>query len=412
MAFKKGATIEVNLKSEEILIEYRSQELNKLILSYDSRHGGFISSATGTVFTTESFDSSSEIFIPFLNVSHKNIDALNEGFEKFFGVSIGKGYVPNFLIVPFPIKKYLESHLPFENDFRAKHDVSYKTIIFIITALCLRYLHLSLEKEYPIIVTVLQRGYEGPIKRNDIFQMIHFYEKATKQILGNGIDTTRKELRNAFRHLMLDNRHEVNLLHSSSKNFLVPVGEDRFYIDYSASINILNNLFFGIDLNKHNFRGQLFEDALNSTQPYLPTKPCKNYSNEKKQIDFSIRIENVLILGECKVVARSTGFYTGDFNSLKLRTDKVIEKGLTEADDKANWLAKYPIGKNYNLDGIDYILPIAISPFKEFIDNSSKYYWINDQVPRVLTVEELKTFIKEAKLEGANNLVSVPKNKQ
>lgn len=404
---QKGAIIEVDLEDEEFVKEFRNDELAELIASYDSRHSGFFSSETGTVFTNETFDKASDIFIPYLNFQHVTVDELNEFFEKIFNFTTGKEYIPNFLIVPFSMSKYLNAHLPFDIDFQKKNQLPFQSILFVITALCFRYFYISAKKEYPAIVTVLQRGYEGPLELKEILHSIKEFKKHTKHLLKLSYEFSDKEINKAVQYLTIENKSEINLMYSGTLKMFIPVGEKRLYIDYSTIIDILNNLFYDIDLNKHNFRGLTLEMALNETKSFLPTKPCKNNEGREKQIDFSVKIDKLLIIGECKVVARSLGFYTGDIKALQYRNAKVIERGLSEVDEKAQWLAKNPKGRNYSLHDIDYILPIAISPFKEFIPSTNNYYWINKGLPRVVTISELKDFIKVKAKDGLLNLVKI-----
>ena len=59
---------------------------------------------------------------------------------------------------------------------------------------------------------------------------------------------------------------------------------------------------------------------------------------------------------------------------IKHRTDSVVELALTQVDDKANWLAAHLVGSNYDITVYDYILPIAVSPFVEFIPSQDTRY--------------------------------------
>lgn len=406
-ALQKGAIIEVDLKHEEFVKEYRSDELAKLIVSFDDRNSGFFSSATGTVFTNETIDKGSDVFIPYLNLKHSKVDELNEMFEKTFNFTLGKEYVPNFLLVPFSLNKYLTAHLPFDKDFQTKNNISFQSILFVITTLCFRYFYTSVIKKYPYIVNIMQRGYEGPEEFENILQSIKGFSKHAEHILKLDYKFSNREIKKAVKYLTLENKAEINLMYSGTLKMFIPVGERRLYIDYSVIIDILNNLFFDIDLNKHNFRGLTLELALNETKSYLPTKPCKNKEGKEKQIDFSVKIDRLLIIGECKVVAKSLGFYTGELKALHYRNEKVIERGLSEVNEKAQWLATNPIGKNYNLSGIDNILPIAISPFKEYIPSTNDYYWINKNLPRVLTISEVKTLVSAVPKGELLNLVKI-----
>ena len=406
-ALQKGAIIEVDLSFEGFVKEYRTDEVAYLISSYDQRSGGFLSSATGTVFTGDVIDSKSEVFIPVLNLKHSKISDFNKVYEELFNFSVGKDYVPNFLLLPFSLGKYMKAHLPFTNDFKLKYNVSFQSLLLIMLALCYRYFHISAMKESPRVVHIMQRGYEGPELMSNILRIVKEYKAIALRFLGIDYEIKNSEIKRAIQFLTLKDRSVISLMYSGTLRMFVPAGEDRFYIDYSILFDILNNLFFDIDLNKHNFRGLTLEEVLNEQPSYLPTKPCKNIKGQEKQIDFSVRIAKLLIIGECKVVAKSLGFYTGDIKSLQYRRERVIDRGLSEVDAKAQWLAANPVGRNYNLDDIEYILPIAISSFKEYIPSTNSYYWITRDVPRVLTVTEVRELVKLNSTDKLLNLVPV-----
>jgi hypothetical protein len=69
-------------------------------------------------------------------------------------------------------------------------------------------------------------------------------------------------------------------------------------------------------------------------------------------------------------------------------------------EEKARWLAERPIGKNYNVTGFRRILPIAVTPFVEFIPGTESWFWLTQELPRVLTPWELQEALGNHILEG------------
>ena len=80
-------------------------------------------------------------------------------------------------------------------------------------------------------------------------------------------------------------------------------------------------------------------------------------------------------------------------DSIKHRTDNVVELSISQADEKASWLALNPVGINYDISPYDYILPVGVGPFVEFIPTRDTRYWISDTIPRVLTVKEFHDLV-------------------
>ena len=122
----------------------------------------------------------------------------------------------------------------------------------------------------------------------------------------------------------------------------------------------------------------------------IPSDELKALNNARKQIDASFDLGEILVIAECKAVARSIAFDRGEPAAIEKRL-KVIEVALTEADDNARWLRDNPRGFNYDITKYKSIMPIGVTPFfKEFIPSLCTRYWITKTLPRVLTPDELR----------------------
>ena len=332
---------------------------------------------------------------------------MNPFFKKFLGISLSKESKSNFIILPYPVKKFLKAHLPFEEDFITLNNINYRHIIILIASLCYRFFYLTIIKREPIMLNLTMRGYEGPSKKKSIVDEAFYYSTPICIILNEDL-ISKEEIINAFEYLENKNQNNVNIFDFGTLKIFINSSNGYYYIDYSVIVSILQNLFNNIPLKSHGFRGNLLEEAIN-LPCYLPTTPCKGIDNTSKQIDFSCLIGDTLIIGECKVVARRQSFFNGSYQAIKLREDKVIDKGLDHIDDKAQWLLNHLRGTNYNITKIKNILPIAISPFVEFIHSKKRKCWINETTPRVLSLSEFIDFIKSFdKNQVRYNLLSIP----
>jgi hypothetical protein len=104
---------------------------------------------------------------------------------------------------------------------------------------------------------------------------------------------------------------------------------------------------------------------------------------------------------ECKAIGNSFGFELGNPSSVEFRRSK-LQSALDEIDERAAWLAREPIGRNYDVSSFKEVLPVVVTPFKEFIWSLAPSYWITDQLPRVMTTTELHDALKEQVFEWAN----------
>ena len=94
------------------------------------------------------------------------------------------------------------------------------------------------------------------------------------------------------------------------------------------------------------------------------------------------------MIAECRAVAMSIAFERGDPKALEKRRS-VVEKALQDIDDKALWLATWPVGKNYDVSAYRIILPVGVTPFREYTPSRDPHYWISSWLPRVLSPDEL-----------------------
>jgi hypothetical protein len=108
----------------------------------------------------------------------------------------------------------------------------------------------------------------------------------------------------------------------------------------------------------------------------------KAFDGSSSQFDAAFRMDQILVIVECKAAGTSLSFERGDPSAVNHRLSKVHE-GVTDVDEKTNWPSTRPVGKNYDVSAFDKILPIVVTPFVEFIPTLETKYWISDRLPRV-----------------------------
>lgn len=127
--------------------------------------------------------------------------------------------------------------------------------------------------------------------------------------------------------------------------------------------------------------------------------PCRLPNGQQREVDAALAVGKTLLLAECRTFGRSFGVERGDPAAIDFRNAK-IRKALADADDKATLLAAAPVGRNYDLRRFDRIVPIGVTPFAEFIPSIDQYYWLTENIPRVLTPPELENAIKTGVFDG------------
>jgi len=316
-AIGKGAEIYVDQNFDGFFYEKPDEQLDILIPSYDSRLSSDLASESGTVFANEQIDKESEIFLPVVNTNSISIAYLKPLLKEYLKIDI-EGEVPaNFILVPYPIKKFIKAHLPLNNDFFNKYNIGFTQIIATFSALCFRYFYMTAFEGRPTLLKISTRGYEGPYKKEEILKEINYFKSRICKILE--LETpNEEEIIKSFEFLELKDQHAINVFDLGTLKIFLKANEDYYFIDYTVIPTFLDNLFNHLDLNKYQFRGELLEKSIGFNN-FLPTKPCKSLNGEKKQIDFSYRYEDFLIVGECKVVSRKNSYFTGSLTAIKFR---------------------------------------------------------------------------------------------
>lgn len=407
----KGAGLRV-IDDPIAFYDDRSDELDKVVTIYDKRLGGPMEmSATGTVFLG-GFDkspTSGVVFLPYYNVNAIQFDIFNDFFRKTYGFKFTpEASSPNFIWVPFNLAGYFAAHKPFAESFEKAHGIPLTWIIGIIGALAYRVL--IAWRELPLIIhNYWKRAYEGPLKKTYIIKEIERFLGPATELFGLKIDPKQVNVQIGVNFLELNDkkREMIDLLLAGPHSMFLPFNDDRIFIDYAWSHEILYHLFYNIKVSDQNFKGDALEQIVHKGRSVLPTGQCHALNGESRQIDAAFEIDDILLIIECRAVAKSLGVERGDPTSIQYRIN-LLNRTLSDIDEKALWLARNPVGTNYDIRKYKNIIPIGVTPFVEYLPSLDPFYWI-DTDPRVLTPEELKEnledpIFKDAVMKSVNRV--------
>jgi len=247
-----------------------------------------------------------------------------------------------------------------------------------------------------------QRGYLGAFERDEVVAVIERLVGAASSVLGLPSEPSQRDLGKAFRLFELDDakREGIDVAWPGPRPILLPFGPEHIFIDYAWSWDRLHHLFHRLPLKDAQFKGRLFEESVRSEPSPLPWKECKAHDGTRKQIDAAFCADDTLIVVECRAVARRTAVDKGDEDALGFRRKK-IDKVLRDVDEKAEWLASRPVGRNYDIRRFKRILPLGMTPFPEYIHKLDSFYWVIPRLPRVLTPSELRRCLEDGSLSKA-----------
>lgn len=394
---EKGASLMVNLKSENLFSDDRSDDLNFLVTNFDSRNEKFrsLASATGIIFQDiKDQNQKGSILLPFYNIYSLNINLFQDAFNSIRKENVNYNLIPNFMIGRVDLGSYYHLHRPFSEGFKIKYDVSLEIVLLIVYYLTFVLIQDWVNPSSNELIRFFKRAYVGFSSKKEMLDDMKLTIPKISSHIGiksSDIDCDEIEKGFEFWELHDSKRENISVRMGGPHYAILPIknNDKNIIVDYAWIYERLRYLFVGVELKDQIFKGDLLEKYITVKKSTLPQSPCISLDDTKKQIDYSFEIDDVLIICECKVVSYSLSFYKGEKKALDFRTDK-INNALIQLDDKVKWLKRNPIGKNYNISKFKKIISVIISPFVEYIPSLDEKYWLDKNIPRILTPLELK----------------------
>jgi hypothetical protein len=352
-------------------------------------------SATGTVIAND--QPRGFLLVPSYNVREVPSDQYFRLARAFAGpLRMADGGTFNFLWTPFDVRAFARAHAPYSQGFQEAHGVPLMAALAVIAALLLRVMYLWREGQERVI-RYIQRAYEGPYTWEYIVEETStFLQSGLKWLNVTGVEKT--DVERTLRLLTLPpDRTPIDLLLGGPPALILPVAENRFFLDYAWLYETFYTMFYGITLTNENFKGDALEEAVRREGAPLTHKRLKAVDGQQRQIDAAFAVGGTLVIAECRAFGRSLAVDRGDPKAIRYRTTRV-DAALSAVDEKARWLRERPIGRNYDISRFDRIVPMAVTPFVEFIPSLDRWYWLAPELPRVLTPAELAEALDEGTL--------------
>lgn len=401
----KGAGLNVTGDRKNPAGSKRTPELDSLISSYDTRNTPFNASATATVFDNSiGKHTKGIILLPQFNTGGTSFTQLRPIFKSFLGaMPLGEGE-PNFVWTPFNLLSYYESHCPFGEAFEKKNSVSLESVLATICVLCA-----SIVSEWHSHPEVFwhswQRAYDGPIQLEGFRETLQESMPRILDQIGLPFDSKQVSVHDAMEFLTLQkqNRDQIDIAYPGPHYIFLPCGDEHIFVDYAYIYFRLFHLFHGVQVSDQNFKGLALELFTRQGRSVLPSRQLKAADGTSRQIDAAFEVGEILIIAECRAVSTSIAVERGSPRGLEKRRN-LVEKILDDVDEKANWLAAHIKGRNYDVSKFRAVLPIGVTPFKEFIPSIAPRYWISSKIPRVLAPTEIFEALKDGTLlKAASN---------
>jgi hypothetical protein len=323
----KGADLIV-LQTSPWFVDDRTPELNRLVVSYDSRSQRANVSATGTIF-----DPSFGKF-PTMLATYNYDNQPASSYAKLFRqlkvkVRIGRLESTNFIWTRFGIDQYWRSHEPFFAAFESKHGVQVEYVLAVLIFFC--FLEADLWQTNPAaFISAWQRGYRATLEPNDLKLKLHAELPVIMRHFNANFDRVdSQQVDRALSMLLLDNRKksliDVGLGHLHTP--IIPIVQDRWMIDHAWIAEFLYSLFFQIKLSDENFKGDYLEKFISRNKSPLSSARLNGRDDTSRQVDASFQIGSVLVIVECKAFARSVGIQRGQRQAIRYRIERISKRG-------------------------------------------------------------------------------------
>ncbi len=396
----KGAKLQIDY-SPPYYFDFRDEELDFLVKNFDSRVQPFNTTKEGATFDISPLNS--PVFIPTYNINKLpfNTYVWNQIFQQHYTLQDPTYF--NFYWHPIELKSIMNAHNYLSECFNEKFGFKDDVIYLILQAILIWVFEgFLLKNDMSFFIKMTNRAFSFVPSMHIIFERIKAYLEPSKNALDIQRQITVDEIEKGIEFLQRfwDHPELIDLRYPTTISLIINVYTDIVMLDLAWIREAIFNLYFSVNVSDQNIKGVLLEELINDSPGPLPTSRLESLNGSYKQIDFSYCIGDILVIGECKAVGRAIDFELGNKNTIDYRSEEVVNRSLKEADEKVEWLINNPIGRQYDISKYKYILPIGISPFKEYIHSTDDYFWINDSLPRVLTPLELKNLILIDDFEG------------
>ncbi len=393
-ALSKGAQLQV-FPSQPFFHDKRTAELDALIESYDRRQPFTAVTATATVYKP---NDEHAIGLPHYNVGMQKFD--KQGLiAKRLGVQMHEEFIPNFVWLSDDLAAFYKAHEHFALAFLQKHKVALADAVAVIAALSLHVI--TQWRKFEEIIRYWQRAYDGPSRRELIVEEIGRRLPIAIERCSLPAEAATVNVNAVFDFLELGDAQRASIdigLAGPRAIFIPAAGSNRYYIDYEPLASRLYYLFFGLKVEDQNFKGDALEALIRNRESVLPHAAMRASDGSARQVDASFAADDTLVIVECRAVGRSLGMERGDPAAVKYRND-LINRTLRDVDDKAQWLRGHS-RERQDIMRFRRILPIGVTPFREFIPSRDRYYWVTDTLPRVMTPDELTSALDDGTFEG------------
>jgi len=313
----------------------------------------------------------------------------------------------NFVPAFFGIGELRETLLPFDGEIAAARGAGLDPILASIWGTSMHLLR-ALREAPESALQIFRTGYllisVGEYWKDFEYEIAGFTSAWWKRHLGQDLKKSEaKELAHealaALTYSATD-RAEISLWDRLPHRLFVANSEFKL-IDYSAYTTLIAGLFREVGYLSGalgNIRGDSFEEAIVTRMEDAGLRPWQRgkltaLDGSKRQLDASFIAGDTMFLIESKAFSQKVRVERGDYAALKGRRE-TLGKYLDQVESLAAFLLDNPKGRNYQIpEGIRRFEHCLCTSSVEYIWSMEEDLWLNKDVPRIATVDELINMI-------------------
>jgi hypothetical protein len=308
---------------------------------------------------------------------------------------------PNFIFLPIDMYIYYLRHRFLSAVFVREYGFSLECFVQCTMALFYLTIAKSVETHGLVGSEFMQRAYMAYTSLEKIAHDIHSAIRGMAKLFANipqigAYHATIDDIYTFLKQFTLNpaQRENVDLATRSPRPLIIETWPGNYLVDYSALLSILLSAL-NFEGTEWTVKGSVFEDYVieeltsKGFKLWERQKTLKARDGTQKEIDVSFLLGTAMFVCECRSISMSRAYERSEKDALKFRRAK-FESALDDCDNLAGWLSRHRFGANFRVpQSIDIIVPVAVSPFVEYIWSVDESLWLTEEIPRVCTPDEL-----------------------
>lgn len=313
----------------------------------------------------------------------------------------------NYIPLPFLLRDYFEFVELFDDKFIEEYDFTtqeFRSFLYYL----LRYELFRFITDTKIQISLLQRCY-----------LLTTFDRLYNGIIDiateiNLFDQRIKCLKSSYKKIIKfmtypkEVPRNINLWTRGPRKIFIPINKDYLIMDFTGFFHLFDTLLRPIakmsgkigNIKSENFEKKTqdsIKEDFGDDKYWIGSEKLKFKKGNERiigDIDASFILNQFLFIIECKSINVSFGFLKGDKQALNFRKGKLMES-LNQIDSLAKIIANNHNDLNIRLpDRVKYIVPLVVTPFPEYIWELSDNLFLSKDLPRIITIKELKEIKK------------------